>query len=133
MIGKVGISTASISFRVSAFSWGCLLAVSSPEALRRYGYTCNFEKGNYVYAFLVACLTFGGMGGAYMPPLIIDGLLPDQSRPSTVIMTLGMITVVVLYRSQKGSLITVIRRDGGIYMILTYSKQSNVRDTADRS
>ncbi|KAJ2927935.1 hypothetical protein H1R20_g9166, partial [Candolleomyces eurysporus] len=75
-------------------------AISSPEPLRRYGYTCNFEKGNYVFNFLIACLTFGGMA---------------------LIMTLGVITLVVLYRSQNGSLITVIRRDGGIYMILTFS------------
>lgn len=40
-------------------------------------------------------------------------------------MTLGAATLVILYRSQKGSLITVIRRDGGIYMILTFSESSS--------
>ncbi|RXW16226.1 hypothetical protein EST38_g9630 [Candolleomyces aberdarensis] len=96
-------------------------AIPSPEPLHHYGYTCNFEKGNYVYNFLVACLTFGGVACAYMPALTINDLIFLQWRPTPVIMTLGMITLVVLYRSQNGSLITVIRRDGGIYMVVTFS------------
>ena len=95
------------------------LAVPPEPGFGEYGYACSFDYGNIVYR-----LAAGGIASAGMASMCTG--LSSWIRNSLTsvriqaIVALGVFTLVTRYRKQGSSLITVIRRDGGIYYIVTF-------------